>query len=76
VGPRACLDRCERSRPQRESIPGPSITYIVAIPTELSRPTKKKKLKNVEYFIYLSSILKNGARCTCEIKSRITMVIT
>ena len=38
-GPRAGLDECGKSRPHRDSIPGPSISYRVAIPTELSRPT-------------------------------------
>jgi hypothetical protein len=35
VGPRAGLDRCEKSRPYRDSIPGPSSPYPVTIPTEL-----------------------------------------
>jgi hypothetical protein len=37
VGHRSCLDLCEKSRPERVSIPGPSSPYPVAIPTELSR---------------------------------------
>jgi hypothetical protein len=36
MGSRACLDRCGKSRPHRESIPGPSSPFRVAIPTELS----------------------------------------
>ena len=40
LGPRAGLDGCGKSRPQRDSIPGPSSPWGVAIPTELSRPTK------------------------------------
>jgi hypothetical protein len=39
VGPRAGLDGCEKSRPHRDSIPGPSSPYRVAIPTTLYRPT-------------------------------------
>jgi hypothetical protein len=35
MGSMAGLDRC----PNRDSIPGPSSPYRVAIPTELSRPT-------------------------------------
>ena len=35
VGPRAGLDRCEKSRPHQDSIPSP---YPVAIRTEISRP--------------------------------------
>ena len=39
VGPRASLDGREKSRPHRDSIPGPSSLWRVAIPTTLSRPT-------------------------------------
>jgi hypothetical protein len=35
VGLRAGLGRCEKSRPHRDSIPGPSSPQAVAIPTEL-----------------------------------------
>jgi len=38
VGPRAVLDGCGKSRPHRDSIPGPSSPWRVAVPTELSRP--------------------------------------
>ena len=38
VGPRAGLDRCIKSRPHRDSIPGPSSPWPVAIPTELPGP--------------------------------------
>ena len=38
VGPRAGLDGCGKSRPHRDSIPGPSSPWRVAIPTVLSRP--------------------------------------
>ena len=39
VGPtRAGLDGCGKSRPHRNSIPGPSSPYRVSLPTELSRP--------------------------------------
>jgi hypothetical protein len=34
VGLRASLDVCEKSRPHRDSIPGPSSPQPVAIPTE------------------------------------------
>jgi hypothetical protein len=33
----------------------------------------QKQLENVECFKYLGSILTNGGRCTCEIKSWIAM---
>ena len=38
VGPRTGLDECGKSRPQRDSIPGPSSPWRVAIQTEQSRP--------------------------------------
>jgi hypothetical protein len=33
----------------------------------------QKQMENVESFKYLGSMLTNGGRCTCEIKSRIAM---
>jgi len=33
----------------------------------------RKQLENVEYFKYLGSMLTNDGRCTCEIKSRISL---
>jgi len=39
MGSRAGLERCGKSRPHRDSIPGPSTPQPVAIPTELSRLT-------------------------------------
>jgi hypothetical protein len=43
VGRRAGLDMCGKSRPHRDSIPGPSSPYPVAIPTELPSPQKLEK---------------------------------
>ena len=41
VGPKVGLDRCGKSCPHRDSIPGPSSPQRVAIPTALSqRPLK------------------------------------
>ena len=37
-GPRAGLDRCGKSRPHRDSIPGPSSPQPVAIPTAIPGP--------------------------------------
>ena len=39
MGSRAGLDRCGKSRNHRDSIPGPSSPWPVAIPTTLSRPS-------------------------------------
>jgi hypothetical protein len=38
VGPRAGLDVCEKSRPHRDWVPGPSSPWSVAKPTELPGP--------------------------------------
>jgi hypothetical protein len=42
-------------------------------PSPLKIMIDQKQLDNVEYFKYLSSILTNDGRCTCEIKCRIAM---
>jgi hypothetical protein len=42
VGPRAGLDRYGKSRPNQDSIPGPSSPSSVAIPTELPGPPIKQ----------------------------------
>jgi hypothetical protein len=68
VGPRAGLDRCGKSRPHQDWIPGPSSPQPVAIPSELSRPTPTRwycnehlisitnysnvKIKFVKIFLY------------------------
>ena len=38
VGPRVALEGRGKSCPHRDSIPGPSSPYRVAVPTTLSRP--------------------------------------
>ena len=40
---------------------------------EVEQWLDQKQLENVECFKYLGSILTNDGRCTCEIKSRISM---
>ena len=40
MGARVGLDRCGKSRPYRDSIPGPSRPYSVAILTELPGPCR------------------------------------
>ena len=42
MGPRAGLDRCRKSRPYRDSIPGPSNLSSVVILTELPGPHEGK----------------------------------
>ena len=43
MGSKAGLDVCGKSHPHRDSIPGPSGQYRVAIPTEPLSPTFKSK---------------------------------
>ena len=53
VGPRAGLDGFEKSRLHRDSIPGPSSPWQVAILTELYRPTLTLWRRN--YFLNFST---------------------
>jgi hypothetical protein len=61
VGLRAGLDGYGKSRPHRDSIPGPFNPYRVATPTELSRPTCNsgtnltKNISHLEIILRLSS---------------------
>jgi hypothetical protein len=50
---------------------GTKVMRISRQPSPLQIMTDQK-LNNVEYFYYFGSMI-NYARCTCEIKSRITM---
>jgi hypothetical protein len=42
-------------------------------PSPIQIMIDQNQLENVEYSSYLGSVMINNARCTCEIKSRITM---
>jgi hypothetical protein len=42
-------------------------------PSPITITIDQKQLENVKYFKYLSSMLTEDERCTCEIKSRIAM---
>jgi hypothetical protein len=53
VEPRTGMDGYGKSRPHRDSIPGPSGLYRVSIPSELSRPTVVVVV--VEMFWYVTS---------------------
>ena len=63
MDPRAGLDRCGKSRLHRDSIPGPSSPYPVAIPTELPGPPKN---------LYLT--IKNDGFVNCLVMKRIKML--
>ena len=43
LGPWVGLDRCRKSRPHRDSIPGPPSPWPVAIPTTLPGPCQLKR---------------------------------
>jgi hypothetical protein len=47
VGPRAGLDGCWKSRPHRDSIPGPSSSYRVAIPAIMSVVKSTRQLRRL-----------------------------
>ena len=55
MGPRACLDGCGKSCPQRDSIPEGSRPYRVAIPSELFRPMR---LCTIPECIYIYAVHK------------------
>jgi len=42
-------------------------------PSPVTIMIDQKQLENVECFKYLGSVLTNYVRCTCEIKSKISM---
>ena len=42
-------------------------------PSPVTIMVDQKQLENVECFKYMGSMLTNDGRCTCEIKSRISM---
>jgi hypothetical protein len=58
VGPRAGLKWYGKSRPHRDSIPGPSNPWKFVIPTALSRPTNTTALK-CDCLIYVLCLQKN-----------------
>ena len=60
VGLRAGLDRCGKSRPHRDSIPGPSSLYEVAIPTMLPGPDFR--LLFYKYSEHTHKSLRNACR--------------
>ena len=62
MGPRGGLDGCRKSRPHKDSIPGPSNPWQFAILTKLSRPT----------FIFLIGIRANDVK-VCNTQQGRTM---
>jgi len=73
VGPRAGLDRCGKSRPLRNSIPGPSSPKPVTIPTELPDPHVIKYCSfkafvpynsDISISVYLLCIVNRNLVCT------------
>ena len=57
MGPRTGLDRCRKSRPHRDSIPGPSNPWPVAIPTELSGLHLNQKYGRIELQLPSENVL-------------------
>jgi hypothetical protein len=52
---------------------GKKLMRISRQPFPVKLMIDQKQLENVEYFKYLDTMLTNDTRCTCEIKSRISM---
>ena len=56
MGPRAGLDRCGKSRPHRDLIPGPSRPQPVAIPTELPGPQGNARIPEKPTHCYIGIV--------------------
>jgi hypothetical protein len=71
VGPRAGLDRCGKSLPHRDSIPGPSSPKPVAIPTELPGPREDilPSCVNIQTQTHSSTKLYYRQNCITYMKS-------
>ena len=56
---------------------GASVKIFIALisrqPSPVTITIDQKQLENVKCFKYLGSMLTDGGRCTCEIKSRIAI---
>jgi hypothetical protein len=52
------------------SVEKTKVIRISSPPSSVQIMVDQKQLENVEYFIYLSSMITKDASCTCEIKSR------
>jgi hypothetical protein len=55
MGLTAGLDECGKSRPHRDSIPGPSSPQRVAIPTEQLRPTGRTFSLHITKYIAIKA---------------------
>jgi hypothetical protein len=71
VDPTAGLDGCGKLHPRRNSIPGPSSSQRVAIPTALSWPTAYS-LNMLTYSVYCCAAETNASQClsvtySCEV---------
>ena len=63
MGPRDGLDGCGQSRPHRDLISGPSSLSTVAIPTELSGPTRSEVEDVKNWKINLEKFNFDGLYC-------------
>ena len=79
VGPRAGLDGGGKSRPHRDSIPGPSSPQGVAIPTELSRPLRIEQWAKNKTAVSIKTwklYLKNCTYIESVIMKKVLIIIT
>jgi len=63
VGSKAGLDTCGKSRPHRDSIPGPSSPWRAAVPTELLRTTTNDE---TEFRLFNFSNLIENSKINCQ----------
>ena len=66
MGPRAVLDRCGKSRPHKNSIPGPSSSKRFSIPITLSRSTKLEVYNTNIKYAHKNSIINIHCLIICN----------
>ena len=79
MGPTVAMDGCKKSCPYRDSIPGPSSPYPVAIPVHpkvsFKVQTRFTKLDNRQFIIHISEQVYIGI-CTSTVRFPYTLIHT
>ena len=73
MGPRAVLDRCGKSRPHQDSIPGPSNPQRVAIPSTLFRPIR---VYTIYIYIYIYIYINDSTKVTRQRSVLLQLTVT
>ena len=74
LGLRPGLDRCGKSRPHRDSIPGPSSTLPVALPTTLPDPQIYGRTETNRLIDYTDSSI-NTLRISAVLRRLLTLIL-